>query len=127
MSLGSCPRPKRQPRPPADGCSDASVYIPAAFRMANIKGDIPFFYSHILQDAMQFDAMIALVLTIQRIHLAIPDRMSPTILHHIVRATRALRERLLSGRDITSDAVFCTMFRLLIVQVGNLSNSFGSP
>lgn len=118
------PHPSCKPRSFAVGCSDATVYIPAAFRMANIMGDIPFFYSRILHDAMQFDALIALVITVQRIHLAINDRMSPTILQHVGLATTALRKRLLSGKDITSDAVFCTMFRLLIVQVWNAFNSF---
>jgi hypothetical protein len=73
---------------------------------------------------MQFDAMIALVLTVQRIHLAISDRVSPIILQHVGLATTALRKRLLSGKDIMSDAVFCTMFRLLIIQVWNDFNSF---
>jgi hypothetical protein len=98
-------------------CSDATVYLPSAFRMANIRGDIPFFYSRIIHDTMQFDALIALVLTVQRMHLARKERMSLTIMHHVTRATSALREKLLSGQDITSDAVFCTMFRLLVVQV----------
>lgn len=55
--------------------------------MPNVMGELPFFYSRILHDAMQFDALIALVLTVQRIHLAINDRMSPTILQHVGLAT----------------------------------------
>ena len=97
--------------------------MPSAFRMANTNGDTPFFYSTIIHDAMQFDVLIAMVLTIQRVHLPRTARASHTILHHTGRATTALRERLLSEIDITSDAVFCTMFRLLVVQVRNVLHS----
>jgi hypothetical protein len=117
------PHPSCKSRPFADYCSVATVYIPSAFRLANITGDIPFFYSGILHDAMQFDALIAMVLTIQRVHLARNARMSHAILHHTSRATTALRKRLLSGQDVTSDAVFSTMFRLLVVQVRKMFQS----
>lgn len=45
--------------------------MPTCFRTANIRGEVPFFYSSILDDAMAFDAAIAMNLTVRKFDL--PD------------------------------------------------------
>lgn len=91
--------------------------MPSAIRTANVSGKIPFFFPRILNDPMQFDAAIAFTLAVRRVHLARNIRTSNAILYHSHKATAALRQKLLSGEGITSDAVIFTVLSLAIVQV----------
>ncbi|EXJ65989.1 uncharacterized protein A1O5_10966 [Cladophialophora psammophila CBS 110553] len=79
--------------------------------------------SNVLQTAMYCSSMIALNLTMQRLHMDSTTRLSRAALYHLNNAVAQLRETLQDPVASTSDIVLATIFPMAVVYVWLLRSS----
>jgi hypothetical protein len=96
----------------------ATEYAPVAARTGGFHADLlPLWIGELMQDAMAFEAYLALALSVKRLGVDTDSGVSKAILKHSTNGMSALRRRLLSGTAAISDMVILTIMALAAVQV----------